>query len=255
MGIFYHSFRSIFVRSDTDVGREGMSHSLPSNSCQRCSIGLRSGLCASQSSFSIPNSLFHVFMDLALCTGAQSCWNRKEPSHKCFHKVGSMKLSKISWLCSFRVPLTGTKGPSPAPEQQPHTIIPPSPKFTFGTMQSDKYRCPGNRQTQTRPSDCQMEKHDSSLQRTRLHCSRVQWRRALHHYIRRCALHVVMDGLDAAARPWKPIPWSSLHTVLGLIWRPHEVWRSVAIDSAESWRPLCTLRLSHFTWPPTSWLS
>ncbi|CAI9556750.1 unnamed protein product, partial [Staurois parvus] len=27
------------------------------------------------------------------------------------------------------------------------------------------------------------EKHDLSLQRTRLHCSRVQWRRALHHCI------------------------------------------------------------------------
>ncbi|MCJ8738235.1 hypothetical protein PDJAM_G00033290 [Pangasius djambal] len=44
----------------------------------------------------------------------------------------------------------------------------------------------------TRPSDCQMEKRDSSLQRTRLHCSRVQWRRALHHCIRRFALHLVM---------------------------------------------------------------
>ncbi|CAI9553889.1 unnamed protein product [Staurois parvus] len=38
-------------------------------------------------------------------------------------------------------------------------------------MQSGKYRSPGNRQTQTSPSDCQTEKHDLSLQRTRLHCS------------------------------------------------------------------------------------
>ena len=72
-------------------------------------------------------------------------------------------------------------------------------------MQSDKYRSPGNRQIQTRPSDCQMEKSDFSLQRTRFHCSRVQWRRALHHCIRRFALHLVMHGLDTAARPWKPI--------------------------------------------------
>jgi len=50
--------------------------------------------------------------------------------------------------------------------------------------------------------------------------------------------------LDAAARPWKPIPWSSLRTVLELIWRPHEVWRSLAIDSADSWRPLRTVCLS-----------
>ena len=33
-----------------------------------------------------------------------------------------------------------------------------------------------------------------------------------------------------------------------LIWRPHEVWRSVAIDSAESWRPLCTMHNS-IHWP------
>jgi len=50
-------------------------------------------------------------MDLALCTAAQSCWNRK--------------LSKLSWYAeAFRVPFTGTKGPSPATEKQPHTIIP-----------------------------------------------------------------------------------------------------------------------------------
>ena len=66
-----------------------------------------------------------------------------------------------------------------APEKQPHTIIPPPPNFTLGTMQSDKYRSPGNRQTQTRPSDCQMEKCNLSLQGMHLHCSRVQWRRTL----------------------------------------------------------------------------
>ena len=35
-------------------------------------------------------------MDLVLCTGAQSCWSRKGPSPNCFHKAGSVKLSKIS---------------------------------------------------------------------------------------------------------------------------------------------------------------
>ncbi|CAI9551279.1 unnamed protein product [Staurois parvus] len=44
-------------------------------------------------------------------------------------------------------------------------------------MQSGKYRS-GNHQTQTCPSDCQTEKYDSSLQRTLLHCSRIQWRLA-----------------------------------------------------------------------------
>ena len=122
MGIFDHSSRSAFVRSHTDVGPEGLALSLRSNSSQRCSIGLRSGLCAGQSSSSTPNSLIHVFMDLALCTGAQSCWKRKGPSPNCSHKVGSMELARISWYGeAFRVPFTGTKGSSPAPEKQtPH---------------------------------------------------------------------------------------------------------------------------------------
>ncbi|CAI9574007.1 unnamed protein product, partial [Staurois parvus] len=49
---------------------------------------------------------------------------------------------------------------------------------TLDTKQSGKYCSPGNRQTQTSPSDCQTEKSDSSLQRTYLHCSRVQWQSA-----------------------------------------------------------------------------
>ena len=130
MGIFGHSSRSTLVRSHTDVGQESRS-----NSSQMCSIRLRSGLCAGQSSSSTSNSLLHVFMDLALCTGAQSCWNRKGPSPNCSHKVGSMELSNISWYAEgFRVPYTGTEGPSPAPEKQPHTIIRPPPNFTLGSQ-------------------------------------------------------------------------------------------------------------------------
>ena len=61
MGMFDHSSRRAFVKRDTDVGREGLAHSLRSNSSQRCSAGLRSGHCTGQSS---TNSLIHVFMDL-----------------------------------------------------------------------------------------------------------------------------------------------------------------------------------------------
>ena len=72
--------------------------------------------CTGPSSSSTPNSLIHVFMDFALCTGAQSCWNRKGPSPNCSHKVGSMKLSKMSWYGeTLRVLFTGTKGPKPNP--------------------------------------------------------------------------------------------------------------------------------------------
>ncbi|KAI4884676.1 hypothetical protein NFI96_030823 [Prochilodus magdalenae] len=130
-----------------------------------------------QSSSSTPDSLIHVFMERALCTGVRSCWNRKGPSPNCPHRVGSMERSRVSWSAeALRVPLTGNKGRSLTPEHHPHTIIPPPPNFTLSTVQSDQYRSPGDSQTQTGPLDRQMEKHDWSLQRTRLHCSRVQCR-------------------------------------------------------------------------------
>nr|XP_061825561.1 glucoside xylosyltransferase 1-like isoform X2 [Nerophis lumbriciformis] len=130
IGIFDLSSKSALVRSHTDVDREGLALSLHSNSSQRCSIGFRSGLCAGQSSSSTPDSVIHVFTDLALCTGAQSCWKRKGPALNCSHKVGSMELSKMFWYPgAFKVPFTGTKGPSPTPEKQLHTIIPPPPYF------------------------------------------------------------------------------------------------------------------------------
>ena len=152
-------------------------------------MGLRSGLCAGQSSSSTSISTNYFCMDLALCTGALSWWNRKGPSSNCCHKVGSTESSRML-LCAVALifPFTGTKGPSPNHEKQPQTIIPPPPNFTVGTMHS------GIRQTQIRPSDWQLVKHDSSLKRARFHCSSVQWRWALHHSIRCFTLCMVILG-------------------------------------------------------------
>lgn len=73
VGIFAHSSRMAFISSD--VGKEDLAFNLFSSSTQRwCSMGLRSGLCLDQSNSSTPNSSSHVFMNLALCTGAQSSW-------------------------------------------------------------------------------------------------------------------------------------------------------------------------------------
>lgn len=47
------------------------------------------------------------------------------------------------------------------------------------------------------------------------HCLRVQWWHVLHNYIQLLALYL-MWGLHADAQPWKPIPWSSCHTVFGI---------------------------------------
>ena len=171
-------------------------------------------------------------MDLALCTDGQSCWNRKGPSPNFSHKVGGMDCPTSLGMLKHSVPSFW--------KITPHHDTPSTKLYNW---ENAVRQVPFSWQLPN-PSESQMEKHNSSLQRTRLYCSRVQWQCALHHCIR----HLLIYGLDATAWPWKPIPWSSLCTVLELIWRPHEVWRSVAIDSAESWRPLRTMHLS-IRWP------
>lgn len=48
-----------------------------------------------------PNSPNHV-LGLALCTGAQSLWNRKVPSPNCSHKVGSIVQNvMVYWSIQF----------------------------------------------------------------------------------------------------------------------------------------------------------
>jgi hypothetical protein len=94
-----------------------------------------------------------------------------------------------------------------------------------------------------------MVKRDFSLQRPCFHCSRVQRQGALHHFSRRLALRMVILGLCAAARPWKPISWSSWRTVIVdeqfLCWLCSrgslELVVSVATDVRQF---VCTMRFS-----------
>jgi hypothetical protein len=96
----------------------------------------------------------------------------------------------------------------------------------------------------------------------RFHCSRIQWRRALHHSSQRMALCMVILGLCAAAQPWKHISWSSPRTVIVQTLLPEAVWNSVVSVASyalqHSAGPFCelvcptTLQLSsccffHFT--------
>ncbi|GFT86360.1 hypothetical protein TNCV_3258821 [Trichonephila clavipes] len=104
-----------------------------------------------------------------------SCWKRNRPSPKYCHSVGSAALPRMStYISEFMFPVTGTNGPRPNHEKHPYTIMLPPPNLTVCTMQSLKKRSPGIRQTQTRPSDCQTLKRDSSLQRTVFQISTVQ---------------------------------------------------------------------------------
>ncbi|CAI9595168.1 unnamed protein product, partial [Staurois parvus] len=65
--------------------------------------------------------------------------------------------------------------------------------------QSGKYRSPGNHQNQTHPLDCQTKKHDLFLQRTCLHCSRVQWCFTPLHLMLCIALGDVRLGCSCSA--------------------------------------------------------
>ncbi|GFT82553.1 hypothetical protein TNCV_1633551 [Trichonephila clavipes] len=104
-----------------------------------------------------------------------SHWKKNGPSPKYCHRVGSAELSRMStYISEFMFPITGTNGLRPNHKKHPHTIMLPPPNLTVDTMQSLKKRSPGIRQTQTRPSDCQTVKRDSSLQKTVFHMSAVQ---------------------------------------------------------------------------------
>ena len=72
----------------------------------------------------------------------------------------------------------------------------------------------------------------------------VQWRQALHHSSRHLALRMVILGLCAAARPWKPISWSTRWTVLVLTLLPEAVWNSVVSVATKDRR---FLRVTHFS--------
>ena len=104
-----------------------------------------------------------------------------------------------------------------------------------------------------------MVKRDSSLQRPRFHCSRVQWRRPLDPSSRRLALSklitlyhlaVQQTNLGLAAWPWKPISWSSRRTVPVLKLIPEAVWNSVVSVATDDRRFLRSTCLS--TWQSCS---
>ena len=124
-GMFDHSSRSTFERSRTDVGHEGLVLSLRSNSSQRCSIWLRSGLCPGQSSSSTPNSVLHVFVDLLHALVHSHVRTGRGHPQTVPTELGAWNcLTSLGMLMHSEFLSKGTKGPSPAPEKQPRTIIP-----------------------------------------------------------------------------------------------------------------------------------
>ena len=85
--------------------------------------GVLSGLCAGQSSSSTPNSLLMCLWSCFVHWCSHVGTGRTVP--KLFPQSCELELSSICWCAeAFRVHFTGTKRPSPAPEEQPHTMIP-----------------------------------------------------------------------------------------------------------------------------------
>ena len=118
----------------------------------------------------------HFCMDLALCKGALSCWNRKGHSQT----VASMLEAQNRLECHCMM----LRSNFPSLEQRDLAQI--------------------ISQTQICLSDCQMVKRNSSLQRNHFHRSSVQWRWALHHSSRCLALHMVILGLCAVSLHGNP---------------------------------------------------
>lgn len=92
-----------------------------SNSSQRCSIELRSGL---QSSSPTPDSLIHVIVDLSML-------EEKETISNLFPQRWEHGIVQ-----NVLVYFTGAKGPSPAPETQPHIVSPPPPNLAQRSQKS-----------------------------------------------------------------------------------------------------------------------
>lgn len=104
--------------------------------------------------------------------------------------------------------------------------------FTLDTMQSGRCCCPGN--CKTRSLGCQIcpsTQHVSNV----LESNRNGF---IPFYLTFCIAIVSCNTMIV-------IPWCFLRTVVELIWRLHEVWRTVTIDCAE--------RPRHLVTPARSW--
>lgn len=89
-----------------------------------------------------------------------SCWTIP----KLFQQIWELEIVQHVLMCLSIISLVLREQAQLLKNITPCYNPPHPPNFSLGRMQSDKYCSPGNRQTQTCPSDCQTEKRDSSLQ-------------------------------------------------------------------------------------------
>lgn len=164
--------------------------SLCSPSSRRCSIGLRSRLCSpgkfSHAKLAHPwdKSLRLVFVAVVLCTGVQSCWNRKGLFWTVSTVLGAWRVPGCLGRLKRYELLSELRSRDPLLKRAPH----PSPLHqTSHLAQCSETSTVPLATTKPRQS-FQTENRDSSLQSMRLRVSRVQ---CVHRFIWCFALHLV----------------------------------------------------------------
>ena len=203
MGIFYHFFRSTFVRSHTDVGQEGLALSLHSNSSQRCSVRLRSGLCAGQSCSSTPNSLLVSLWTCFVHWCSHVGTGRTIP--KLCPQSWELELSNISLLKHSE--FLSLELRDQAQKNNPTPWSPSTKLYTWhNAARQVSFSC------QLPNPDSSIRLPDGEARETRLHHSRVQWQRALHHCIRRFALHLQRQSACLGACCYSPVAMETIGT-------------------------------------------
>lgn len=100
----------VYFLYHTDVEGEGLAVSLHSSSPKRLPLWR-------------PVKFLHVFLDLAICTGHHHCGTGMNHPQTVPTQFGSIKLFKMTNSEAFTFPFARTKGTSPVPERQPHTVI------------------------------------------------------------------------------------------------------------------------------------
>ena len=104
-------------------------------SCQRFSIGFRSGLWLGHSNTWICFDLNHSIVALAVCLGSLSCWKVKlRPSLKSFADSNRFSSKIVLYLAPSIFPSTQTSFPVPAEEKHPHSMMLPPPCFRVGMV-------------------------------------------------------------------------------------------------------------------------
>ena len=181
----------------------------------KCSIGLRSGDWAGQSSFWISLSSNHFCANLEVCLGSLSCWKMSSSSEMLTSSaLESRWSSRIdTYYKAFILPTTSAKFPTPPYPKLPQTIMFPPPCLTVAWIVLSESNSPFFFQTHFLPSDQNLlilvsSDHKTLFQSYTVHSPYFKAKLSLSLLC--FALRNGFSTLGAALRPWE---WSAHLTV------------------------------------------